>query len=119
MRWSWRGCARSDLGAREGSRARGRGCRGCGGRGRGGGEGTSGKAADQLPISRRNFIELCEELTAEDEKQFEDLWRQLGLSVDWSLTYRTIGDDAQRVAQRRHARLFLLHAKAGDVLGEQ
>lgn len=69
-----------------------------------GGEGTSGKAADQLPISRRNFVELCEELTAEDEKQFEDLWRQLGLSVDWSLTYRTIGDDAQRVAQRAFLR---------------
>src|ERR1700710_2012393 len=40
-----------------------------------GGEGTSGKAADQLPISRRNFIELCETLTAEDELQFEELWR--------------------------------------------
>ena len=69
-----------------------------------GGEGTSGKAADQLPISRRNFVELCEALTAEDEKQFEDLWRQLGLSVDWNLTYRTIGDDAQRVAQRAFLR---------------
>jgi valyl-tRNA synthetase len=69
-----------------------------------GGEGTSGKAADQVPISRRNFVELCEALTAEDEKQFEDLWRQLGLSVDWNLTYRTIGDDAQRVAQRAFLR---------------
>ncbi|MEQ1735515.1 MAG: valine--tRNA ligase [Rhodoglobus sp.] len=69
-----------------------------------GGEGSSGKAADQQPISRRNFVELCETLTAEDEKQFEDLWRQLGLSVDWSLTYRTIGDDAQRAAQRAFLR---------------
>ena len=69
-----------------------------------GGEGSSSKAADQVPISRRNFIELCETLTAEDEKQFEDLWRQLGLSVDWSLTYRTIGDDAQRAAQRAFLR---------------
>ncbi|NYF11054.1 valyl-tRNA synthetase [Leifsonia sp. AK011] len=69
-----------------------------------GGEGSSGKAADQIPISRRNFIELCEELTAEDEKQFEDLWRQLGLSVDWSLTYRTIGDHAQAAAQRAFLR---------------
>jgi valyl-tRNA synthetase len=69
-----------------------------------GGEGTSGKAADQVPISRRNFIELCERLTAEDEKQFEELWRTLGLSVDWSLTYRTIGDEAQRVAQRAFLR---------------
>jgi len=36
-----------------------------------------------VPISRPNFIELCEELTAEDEKIFEDLFRRLGLSVDW------------------------------------
>ncbi|MBH0115764.1 valine--tRNA ligase [Salinibacterium sp. NG253] len=69
-----------------------------------GGEGKSTKAAAQLPISRRNFVQLCETLTAEDEKQFEDLWRQLGLSVDWNLTYRTIGDDAQRAAQRAFLR---------------
>ena len=69
-----------------------------------GGEGASTKAADQQPISRRNFIELCETLTVEDEKQFEDVWRKLGLSVDWTQTYRTIGDDAQRVAQRAFLR---------------
>lgn len=69
-----------------------------------GGDNASGKAADQVPISRRNFIELCEQLTVEDEKQFEDLWRTLGLSVDWSQTYRTIGDDAQRAAQRAFLR---------------
>ena len=69
-----------------------------------GGEGASSKAADQTAISRRNFIELCETLTAEDEKQFEDLWRQLGLSVDWSLTYRTIGHEAQLAAQRAFLR---------------
>ncbi|TPW74539.1 valine--tRNA ligase [Schumannella soli] len=69
-----------------------------------GGEGKSTKAADQLPISRRNFVELCERLTAEDEVQFEELWRKLGLSVDWKLTYRTIGDEAQRAAQRAFLR---------------
>ncbi|PDQ34420.1 MAG: valine--tRNA ligase [Candidatus Lumbricidophila eiseniae] len=52
------------------------------------------RAADQLPISRRNFIELCEKLTVEDELQFETLWRTLGLSVDWTQTYRTIAPDA-------------------------
>ncbi len=69
-----------------------------------GGESASSKAADQQPISRRNFIELCERLTAEDEKQFEDLWKQLGLSVDWNLTYRTIGREAQLAAQRAFVR---------------
>ena len=53
----------------------------------------------QVSISRQNFIELCERLTAEDEKAFETLWRHLGLSVDWSSMYTTISDDARRVAQ--------------------
>src|SRR5438128_12689284 len=44
-----------------------------------------------LSVSRPNFIELCARLTAEDEKAFEALWRYLGLSVDWSMTYATIG----------------------------
>jgi len=64
-----------------------------------GGEGKSVRAADQKPVSRRNFVELCERLTAEDEQQFEALWRHLGLSVDWNHHYQTIGKDAQAVAQ--------------------
>src|SRR3954453_22431519 len=40
-----------------------------------------------ISVSRPNFIELCARLTAEDEKAFEHLWRHLGLSVDWSMTY--------------------------------
>src|SRR5262249_14176821 len=51
-------------------------------------------------ISRRNFIELCNTLTEQDEEAFETLWRSLGLSVDWSMTYATIDTNAQRVAQR-------------------
>ncbi len=64
-----------------------------------GGEGKSIKAADQQPISRQNFIELCVKLSQEDEVQFEELWRYLGLSVDWNLTYQTIGADARLVTQ--------------------
>ena len=57
---------------------------------------------DAIAISRPNFLELCERLVAEDEQAFEELWRRLGLSVDWSLTYTTIGD--ARPARRRSAR---------------
>lgn len=64
-----------------------------------GGDNKSSRAADQVPISRRNFIELCEKLTVEDEKHFEALWRSLGLSVDWTQTYRTISDDTMRTSQ--------------------
>ena len=52
-----------------------------------------------ISVSRPNFIELCNRLTAEDEKAFEHLWKYLGLSVDWSMTYATIGRRAQRVSQ--------------------
>ncbi|RRC94569.1 valine--tRNA ligase [Schaalia canis] len=64
-----------------------------------GGDGKSIKARDQKPISRRNFVELCERLTVEDERQFEALWRYLGLSVDWKQHYQTIGARARKVAQ--------------------
>jgi valyl-tRNA synthetase len=59
---------------------------------------------EQRPISRPKFVELCHRLTQEDEKAFEDVWRSLGLSVDWTLTYATIDDHARRVAQRAFLR---------------
>jgi hypothetical protein len=61
-------------------------------------------------VSRRNFIELCEEVAVEDEKVFEDLFSTLGLSVDWNLTYRTIDDTSRAVSQRA----FLTNLAAGD-----
>ncbi len=60
----------------------------------------------QAPISRRNFIDLCERLVVEDEKVFEELWRTLGLSVDWSQHYTTIGPKAQTASQRAFLRNF-------------
>ena len=59
-----------------------------------------------ISVSRPNFIELCARLTQEDEKVFEDLWRRLGLSVDWKLTYATIGKPAQRASQVSFLRLL-------------
>ena len=53
----------------------------------------------QAPVSRRNFVDLCHELTHIDEKAFEDLWRRVGLSVNWDGLYTTIGDETLRVSQ--------------------
>ena len=44
--------------------------------------------------SPERFVELCRRLTDADEQVFEALWRQLGLSVDWTLAYTTIGERA-------------------------
>ena len=74
------------------------------------GERPEGKPNEKVPISRPNFVELCHRLTAEDEKAFEDLWRRVGLSVDWSLLYVTIGERATRASQRA----FLRNLAAGD-----
>jgi valyl-tRNA synthetase len=67
-------------------------------------------AKRQLPVSRRNFIELCLQLTVEDERVFENLWRTLGLSVDWSLIYQTIDDETRAISQRA----FLRNVERGE-----
>ena len=56
------------------------------------------------PISRRNFVDLCTRLTLEDEQVYEHLWRRLGLSVDWSYQYTTIGAEARAASQRAFLR---------------
>jgi valyl-tRNA synthetase len=65
-----------------------------------------GRHQHKIPVSRPNFIELCIRLTAEDEQAFEELWRRLGLSVDWSCTYATIDERARRISQRGFLRLL-------------
>ncbi len=67
-------------------------------------EGGEGKSGPQLPVSRKNFVELCERLSVEDERLFEALWRRLGLSVDWSRTYQTVSAESRAVAQQAFLR---------------
>jgi len=59
---------------------------------------------DQVPVSRRSFVELCERLTDLDEQAFEEAWRRLGLSVDWSMMYRTIDGTSRAISQRAFLR---------------
>ncbi|MEY3148286.1 MAG: valyl-tRNA synthetase, partial [Actinomycetota bacterium] len=68
-----------------------------------------------VSISRPNFIKLCEELTHEDEKVFEDLFRRLGLSVDWNYLYTTIEDRSRRVSQRA----FLGNLERGEAYTQE
>ena len=82
-----------------------------GDQGTGGSAGSAGKSSgktprlsDQQPISRRNFIELCDVLTVEDEKTFESLFRRLGFSLDWDINYRTIDERSRATAQQAFLR---------------
>ncbi|WP_347351266.1 valine--tRNA ligase [Intrasporangium sp.] len=67
-------------------------------------KGKAIKAADQHPVSRRNFIELCDVLTVKDEVTFESLFRRLGFSLDWDISYRTIDERSRAVAQQAFLR---------------
>ncbi|GAA1988113.1 valine--tRNA ligase [Terrabacter lapilli] len=68
------------------------------------------KPADQRPISRKNFIELCDVLTVKDEVTFESLFRRLGFSLDWNISYRTIDERSRAVAQQA----FLHNLERGE-----
>jgi valyl-tRNA synthetase len=68
-----------------------------------------------ISVSRRNFIELCHGLTSEDEKVFEELWRTLGLSVDWTQTYATIDAHSRRTSQKA----FLRNLARGEAYSQE
>ncbi len=70
------------------------------------GEQIEGEGYSPTRVSRPEFIRLCQQLTASDEAAFEDLWRRVGLSVDWSYTYTTVGPRARRVSQASFLRLL-------------
>src|ERR1700709_139150 len=70
---------------------------------------------EQQPISRRNFVELCERLTAVDEAEFEKLWRRVGLSVDWASVYRTISETSRATAQK----MFLHNLARGEAYAQE
>jgi valyl-tRNA synthetase len=65
-----------------------------------GGAARSGGPRTQIPVSRRNFMELCRRMTGQDERAYAETWKRLGLSVDWSVSYRTIEDGPQAISQR-------------------
>ncbi|HEX9521185.1 MAG TPA: valine--tRNA ligase, partial [Streptosporangiaceae bacterium] len=78
------------------------------------GQARSGQPS-KLPVSRRNFIEFCRELTERDEAAYAEAWRRLGLSVDWSTAYRTIEDRPAEISQRA----FLRALATGDAYQAQ
>jgi valyl-tRNA synthetase len=66
---------------------------------------TVRKKDKPIPISRPNFVELCGAVVEQLEESYFDLWSDVGLSVDWSHSYRTIGPESIRASQRGFLRL--------------
>jgi valyl-tRNA synthetase len=58
----------------------------------------------QVPVSRRTFIELCEQLVERTRRRSRRCGAKSGLSVDWTQTYTTIGDASRAASQRAFLR---------------
>ncbi|MGH3732174.1 MAG: valine--tRNA ligase [Acidimicrobiales bacterium] len=65
----------------------------------------------KVSIDRKNFVDLCVKLTEIDEQAFKQVFRNLGVSVDWSLEYTTVGEQARAISQKS----FLHMLTRGDV----
>lgn len=57
-------------------------------------------------ITRSEFRALCIDETRKGAKTYEKLWRALGLSVDWGLSYSTIDDLSRHTAQKSFLDLY-------------
>lgn len=67
-------------------------------------EKTYGVKAVDMP--RSEFVALCLAETRKTAARYEDLWRRVGLSVDWNLLYSTIDKRCQLTAQTSFIRLY-------------
>jgi len=67
---------------------------------------TGKKAKD---YTRSEFAKICHETALKYEEEFQDLWSNLGFSVDWNLKYETNNPLSQRISQRS----FIELAKKG------
>ena len=54
---------------------------------------------DKSKITKSEFIKLCLEETELGSRTYKKLWNDLGISVDWSKTYSTIGPLATKISQ--------------------
>jgi valyl-tRNA synthetase len=57
-------------------------------------------------MPRAEFIKQCEEVVAEAEEEFRALFREIGLSVDWSLEYQTISKEVRKISQMSFLDLY-------------
>ncbi len=59
------------------------------------------------PNNRKKFLKLCQKETSRlEEEQMKPTFNALGFSCDWSLSYRTIDEHSQKIAQMSFLDLY-------------
>ena len=61
---------------------------------------------DLRKVSRDNAAATCLKVVEKYEAEYEELWRRLGLSIDWNKTYRTISEEVATLSQWSFADLY-------------
>lgn len=57
-------------------------------------------------FDRDEFTKHCLKISEETEREYELLWKVLGLSIDWRHTYRTISPDSVKISQQSFLDLY-------------
>ena len=57
-------------------------------------------------MERKDFIQKCLEVNEKYVKIYENLWRTMGLSIDWTKTYSTIEIKTQQIVQQEFVKLY-------------
>ncbi len=63
-----------------------------------------GIKATDLP--RKEFVQKCYDTCKKYEKIYENFWKCMGMSIDWSNTYTTIEEGSRRISQRSFIELL-------------
>lgn len=51
-------------------------------------------------LARSDFIDKCRHTIVKYENEFQQFWKSLGFSVNWSAQYQTISPDVQKLSQQ-------------------
>lgn len=57
------------------------------------------KGVKASSIPKHDFAFMCEEIIEESTEKFKDLWKSLGISIDWAQEYHTMSKRSQRLSQ--------------------
>ena len=62
--------------------------------------------ANPQSMGRQKFLELVRKTVSGYQDEYKGIWRSIGLSVDWSLLYDTMGDDERKTSQLSFMELY-------------
>jgi valyl-tRNA synthetase len=57
-------------------------------------------------MDREDFIQKCLQISEEAEKEYQEIWERLGLSIDWRYTYRTMDHNSRQISQLSFIKLY-------------